>query len=99
MLLRAPSSNLLRRPIAYKSNHGRLLPEPRMTGMWISRLSSKMCLVAVNSYIQGAAVAQSRERQTEDLKVPNSILGLGIFVGQYIGEFGRAYLCSRLSRA
>ena len=44
-----------------------------------------------------AAIAQLGERQTEDLKVPSSILGLGIFVGQYIGEFGRAYLCSRLS--
>jgi hypothetical protein len=51
------------------------------------------CVPASNQ----AAIAQLGERQTEDLKVPSSILGLGTFVGQYICEFGRTFRCSRFS--
>ena len=36
------------------------------------------CVTQV-SHMSGAAIAQLGERQTEDLKVPGSIPGLGIF--------------------
>ena len=39
---------------------------------------SAMLIVFVTGHPSQAAIAQLGERQTEDLKVPSSILGLGI---------------------
>ena len=44
-----------------------------------------------------AAIAQLGERQTEDLKVPSSILGLGISVARGNDDFVPTYSGSRLS--
>ena len=40
-----------------------------------------------------AAIAQLGERQTEDLKVPGSIPGLGIFSGLCAGGLGGGRAC------
>ena len=44
-----------------------------------------------------AAIAQLGERQTEDLKVPSSILDLGICVARCTDDFVPTYSGSRLS--
>ena len=63
--------------------------------MYFNALLSKHCslekamIISVFSYIfYQAVIAQLGERQTEDLKVPGSIPGRGIFLFSFFLEFG-----------
>ena len=70
----------------------------KVVGVGVRRVVVAQSVAPRRSLVSNqAAIAQLGERQTEDLKVPSSILGLGISVARGNDDFVPTYSGSRLS--